>query len=115
MLKRKIDENDDETYQFVLSNSKILEICGTEDVLDYVKCMQANGHIARQKNTSIVKRLLFNDDQNKKRGRPIKTLEHHVLEGKSADNFYREALKKKKKDMVGSGRNHSMRGPASKS
>ena len=58
---------------------------------------------------------LVSDDQNKKRGRPIKTLEDHVLEGKSADNFYREALKKKKKDMVGSGRNHSMRAPASKS
>ena len=73
-FERKVDENDDETYQFVLSNSKILEIRGTEDVLDYVKRMQANylGHIARQKNTSIVKRLLFNDDQNKKRGRPIK-------------------------------------------
>ena len=116
-FERKVDENDDETYQFVLSNSKILEICGTEDVLDYVKRMQANylWHIARQKNTNIVKRLLFNDDQNKKRGRPIKTLEDHVLDGKSADNFYREALKKKKKDMVGSGRNHSMRAPASKS
>ena len=81
-FERKVDENDDETYQFVLSNSKILEICGTEDVLDYVKRMQANylGHIARQKNTSIVKRLLFNDDKNKKRSRPIKTLEDHVLQ-----------------------------------
>ena len=116
-FERKLDENDNETYQFVLSNSKILEICGTEDVLDYIKRMQANylGHIARQKNTSIVKRLLFNDDQNKKRGRPIKTFEYHVIDGKSADNFYREALKKKKKDMVGSGRNHLMRAPACKS
>ena len=72
----------DETYQFVLSNSKILEIYGTEDVLDYVKQMQANylGHFARQKNTSIVKKLLFNDDKNKKRSRPIKTLEDHVLQ-----------------------------------
>ena len=89
---------------------------GTEDV-DYVKGMQENylGHIARQKNTSIVKRLLFNDDKNKKRDRPMKILEDHVLEGKSADNFYREALKKRRKDMVGSGRNHSMRAPASKS
>ena len=116
-FKRKVDDNDEDTYEFVLSNRKILEICGTEDVLDYVKRMQENylGHIARQKNTSIVKRLLFNDDQNKKRGRPIKTLEDHVLEGKSADNFYREALKKRRKDMVGSGCNHSKRAPASKS
>ena len=84
----------------MLPNRKVLQIRGTEDVLDYVKRMQANymEHIARRKNTSIVKRLLFNDDQNKKRGRPIKTLEDHVLEGKSADNFDREALKKRKKD-----------------
>ena len=113
-FKRKVDENAEDTYKFVLSNRKMLEICGTEDVLDYVKRMQENylGHIARQKNDSIVKRLLFNDDQNKKRGRPIKTLEDYVLEGKSADNFYREALKKRKKDMVGSGRKYSKRARA---
>ena len=67
-----------------------------------------------QKNTSIVKRL-FNDLHNKKRGRDIKTFEDSVLEGKSADKFCREALKKRKKDIVGSSRNHSKRAPASKS
>ena len=47
-FKIKVDENDD-TYQFVPSNSKILQLCGTVDVLDYVKQMQENylGHIAR--------------------------------------------------------------------
>ena len=81
----------------MLSNRKILEICGTENVLDYVIRMQENylGHIARQKNTSIVKRLLF--------------------KGKSADNFYREALKKRKKDMFGSSSSHSKESPASMS
>ena len=38
--KRKVDDNYDETYQFVLSNGKILEICGPEDNLDCVKRMQ---------------------------------------------------------------------------
>ena len=54
-FKRKVDENDEDTYEFVLSNRKILEICGTEDVLDYVKRMQENylGHIARQKMISL--------------------------------------------------------------
>ena len=63
-FKRKVDENDDDTYQFVLSNQKISETCGTEDVLDYVKRMQENylRRIARQKNTSILKRLLFKVD-----------------------------------------------------
>ena len=64
---------------------------------------------------SIVRRLLFNDNQNTKRGKPIKTLEDHVLIEKSADNFYREELKKRKKDMVGSSRNHLKGAPASKS
>ena len=32
-FERKVDENDEETYQFVLSNSKILEICGTKEFL----------------------------------------------------------------------------------
>ena len=78
--------------------------------------MQENylGHIIRQKNDSIVKRLLFNDDQNKKRDRPIKTLKDHVLERKSADHFYSEALEKGKKDMVGSSRNHSKRASESR-
>ena len=54
----KVDENDDEASQFVLSNRQCLQICGTEDVLDYVKRMQEDFlvQIARQKNTSIVKR-----------------------------------------------------------
>ena len=36
----------------------------------------------------------------------MKTLENHVLEGKSADNFYRKALKKRKRDMIDSDRNY---------
>ena len=55
---------------------------------------------------------IFNDDQNEKRDRPIKTLEDHALGGKSEDNFYKEALKKRKKDMVGSSHNHSKRARA---
>ena len=79
-----------------------------------MKRVQENylGHMARQINTSTVKRLLFNDNQNQKRGRSINTLEDHVLVEKSAGNFYREALKKRKKDMVGSSHNHSKRARA---
>ena len=43
-FERKVDENDDETYQFVLSSNKILEICSTEDILDYVKCKLSRTH-----------------------------------------------------------------------
>ena len=50
-----------------------------------------------------------------RKGVDLETLEDHVLEGKSEDNFYRDKRKKRKKDMFGSGRNHSMRALASKS
>ena len=108
-FERKVGENDDQTYQFLLSDREILQICGAEDVLHHVKGMQVNylGHITREKKHSTLITLLFNDDQNEKRGRPIKTLECHVLVGESADNFYREALKKRKTDLIGSSCNHS--------
>ena len=85
--------------------------------MTFIKQQQENylGHIARYKNTSIVKKLLFNDNKNIKRGRPAKTLEDYVLEG-PADNFYREALKRRKrKDTVGQGFNPSKQAPAGKS
>ena len=50
-------------------------------------------YIVRYKNTSI--RILFNDNQNKKR-RPVKIFDDHALEGISADNCYKEAVKKRK-------------------
>ena len=115
---KKIDENGNATFAYTLTNDDVLEICKTEDVLTFIKQQQENylGHIARQKNTSIVKRLLFNDNKNTKRGRPSKTLEDYVLEGRSADKFYREALQRRKKvDMVGRGSNHSKQAPAGKS
>ena len=56
-----------------------------------------------------------NYNQNKKKRRPIKTLKDHVLKEKSEENFCRKAPKTRKKDMVGSSRNHSKRAPASKS
>ena len=82
-FERRIDDNNEQTFHFVMSSEDVLRVCKTEDILQYVKRQQQKylGHIARQKNTSIVKRLLFNDNTNKKRGRPIKTLEDHVLDG----------------------------------
>ena len=66
-------------------------------------------HIARRNNDNGAKRLLFNDNNNRKRGRPIKTLEQHVLQNSNltADEFYRRAMRKNT-DMVGNRRNRSM-------
>ena len=108
-FKRRNDENNEQTFHFALSSEDVLRICATEDILPYIKRQQQNylGHIARRSNTNIAKRLLFNDNTNRKRGRPLKTLEDYALDGRSADSFYKEALKKgKKKDVVGHGPNH---------
>ena len=116
-FERKVDENGDKTYEYVLSNEDVLEICKTENVLEFIRKQQENylGHIARHNNTSMVKRLLFNNNKNFKRGRPAKTLEDYVLNGRSADQFYKEALKKRSKDMVGHGSNRSKQASAGKS
>ena len=60
-------------------------------------------------NDNGAKRLLFNDNNNRKRGRPIKKLEQHVLQNSklTADEFYRRAMRKNT-DMVGNRRNRSM-------
>ena len=53
------------------------------------------------------KRLLFNDNNNRKRGRPIKTLEQLQNSNLTADEFYRRAMRKNT-DMVGNRHNRSM-------
>ena len=88
-------------FRYIMSNDEILETCKTTDIQSFVSLQQASylGHLARQTNKSQTKRLLFNDDKRTKRGRPFETLEDKVLKktNQSKDQFYREALKKKKK------------------
>lgn len=106
--RRNRDEND---YSFLITNDEVLQISKTEDVISHVEKQQTKylAHIARRSNANTAKRLLFNDDKNLKRGRPIKTLEQYVLENNNttADQFYRGALRKYT-DMVGNRRNRSM-------
>ena len=60
-FKRRIDDNNEQTFHFIMSSEDVLRVCKTEDILQYIKRQQHNylGHIARQKNTNITKRLLF--------------------------------------------------------
>ena len=106
--RRNRDEND---YSFLITNDEVLQISKTEDVISHVEKQQTKylAHIARRSNANTAKRLLFSDDKNLKRGRPIKTLEQYVLENNNttADQFYRGALRKYT-DMVGNRRNRSM-------
>ena len=84
-------------FSFVYSND-VLNICKTDNILDYVKRQQAKYlvHIARRTNTTFIKRLLFADVKTTKRGRPISTLEYQVLEyvRLTVDEFYKKALKR---------------------
>lgn len=58
-----------------------------------------------------MQRLRFNDDSNRKRKRPLKTMEQHLLQNNniSADEFYRTALRAET-DMVGNRPNRSTSG-----
>ena len=57
-------------------------------------------HLARQSNHCFTKKLLFNDNTQTKKGRPIETLEDKVIKNtcQTKDKFYREALQRKRHD-----------------
>ena len=84
-----------------LTNDEILAICKTSDIPSFVLNQQGSylGHLARQPNTSLTKRLLFNDNKRTKSGRPFETLEDKVMKKLQVtkDNFYKQALKRKYK------------------
>ena len=115
-FEREINDNEEETFHYVLSNDEVLQICKTKDIMTHVTKQQSNylALIARRPNTNNAKRLLFNKNINRKRGRPVKTMEQHVLKNNNmtADQFYKIARKKLETDMVGNnGRNRSMSTP----
>ena len=59
----------DDSWAFVLKNSDLLRIAKTEDVHSFVNRQRTNlvAKINQKENTSILKRLLYNDDDAKKR------------------------------------------------
>ena len=92
----------DEQFRNVMTNHEILQRCKTSDIQSFVLKQQTSylGHLARQPNTSLTKRLLFNDNKRNKRtkqGRPMESLEDKVIKklNVTKDQFYKDALKKK--------------------
>ena len=69
------------SFSYVLTNQDLLLKCKTESIDKYIKRQQRNyvAHVIRKPNSSLVKRLLFNSDQGKKRGRQ-QTLYKMVIE-----------------------------------
>ena len=91
-----------ENFKYVITNEEIIEICHTEDIHKFVERQQSSylAHLARQSNSCLTKRLLFNDDKQTKIGRPIETLEDKVIKAAqvSKDAFYKSALSRRGHD-----------------
>merc|ERR1712015_217470 len=57
----------EDSWSFVLTNENIRHQCNTEDIEVFIRRQQQNylAHIIRQEDTSIVKRLTYNDDKRR--------------------------------------------------
>lgn len=92
----------EEDYRYLITNDQILQICQTEDIPTFVAKQQASylGHLARQSNQCLTKKLLFNANRRIKSGRPVETLEDKVIKYAKCtkDQFYKDALSRKRHD-----------------
>ena len=97
MVKGGYRRKRDMEWNFILNNSDLHEICGTEDISYYTARQQRKylAHLARQPNKSLTKRLLFNSNEASKTGRRS-TLETRVLTNEQCtpNTFYKKALKR---------------------
>ena len=61
----------DNQWSFVYTNDDIRRICHASDVSRFVMTQQRNyaAHIIREDNSSIAKRLFFNNDKSRMQGR----------------------------------------------
>ena len=61
-FKRKPDE-----FSYVMTNEVILQLCKTTPLNDFIEKQQKTylAHVIRSDDTSILKKLLFNDDQTR--------------------------------------------------
>ena len=61
------------TWSFEITNQDLLRIGNTEDISDFIARQQRN-YVIRKENTSVLKRLMFNDDERHKPGRNVTLL-----------------------------------------
>ena len=64
------DEKKD-SWSFVLSNTELRRICGTDTLDDFIHWQQKSyiAHVIRKGDDSLTKRITFNDDEAHRRGR----------------------------------------------
>ena len=88
------------SYRFAFTNKHILRICGTTCVAEFIRSQQQSylAHIIRMQNTSMAKRLLFNDNISRRRG-PRTTLLSSVVaqQGCTKEEFYEMAINRRLK------------------
>ena len=88
--KRKPD-----SWSFVHTNENLLKMAKTMSLTEYVQRQQLKyfGHIVRADNSSIVKRLTFNNDVSRRQGRQT-TLKSAVIANSahSPEELYARAM-----------------------
>ena len=90
---------DEESYTMKIGTARLLEICKSENISDYIKRQQVKfaAHIVRQPNSSEIKQLLFNDDKNRKTGHQVPNLIRTAATNSGSsntDHFARESRKR---------------------
>ena len=96
-FKRVDADNGD--FRFRMSNEHVLQLCGVEDVSEFVKRQQINyaAHVVRMSHERSIKRLMFNSDKCTKPGRRAETLLEKVVKmrNSSLDAFCNDAMNRR--------------------
>ena len=84
----------DESWAYVFTNKDLLRMAKTEDIHSFVNEQRTNfvNKIVRKNNSSILKRLLFNDDDAKKRGPQTNLLSSVMIAtNRTPEQFFKNA------------------------
>ena len=97
MVRRGFRRKED-SWSFVLSNTELHRICGTDPLDDFIHRQQKSyiAHVIRKGDDSLTKRITFNDDAAHRRGRSTNLMKAVISrDGRSAHAFYEDCLSKK--------------------
>ena len=88
-----------ENFKYAVKTVNLMRICKMEELSEFIKLQQNKfiSHILRSDNTNMNKRLLFNDNKRKQRGRPVTTIFTQVLKncGLNVKDYMKKALSRK--------------------
>ena len=99
LLRRMIAkgfEKHQNSYRFVMTNEKVLQICNTQSLASFINNRQTSllAHIIRRENSNLVKQLLFHPSTKKGPGRRSLTLLQTIMDknGISKEEFLKGVL-----------------------